>query len=114
MLAQEALRPHAATKVLHFADASSVFRGFADDQRQAAFEVHRSNACGLHIRLFIPATMAHGDDRFIYNIVADHDVPRASAYCSKNVSTFHGALGLGLLLNAPNAQLVQEAISYKL
>ena len=37
--AQEALLPHAATKVLHFADARRVFRGFADERRRTQFEV---------------------------------------------------------------------------
>ena len=36
---QEALRAHADTKVLHFADARRAFRGFADAARGADFEV---------------------------------------------------------------------------
>ncbi len=41
-VAQEALRPHSATKVLHFADARRVFRGFADDRRRMKLEVRMS------------------------------------------------------------------------
>ena len=36
---QEALRPHRDAKILHFADARFAFRGFADEARQADFEV---------------------------------------------------------------------------
>ena len=39
LLSQEALRSHADTKVLHFADARAVFRGFTDEARGADFEV---------------------------------------------------------------------------